>query len=208
MVRSPSAPRARILVARPAEQARETAEQLEALGAQTAVYSTVEILPVSDFSELDSRLRSLSDYRWIVFSSPHGVDAFIGRLHALGLDGRALGRSRLAAVGPSVAAALDRWKLVCDLLPDADQDKWDAEHLAKRLLRALEQETLLSQSAQGAGRPRTLVVRADRGKTTIETALRSASYPVEPLVVYRHRDIDDPTPRRSHHSLPFLFIMC
>jgi uroporphyrinogen III methyltransferase / synthase len=175
-----------VLVARPGGQSVETVRQLEALGANVISMSGVEIRPLDDFTSLDARLRALSEYAWIVFTSPNGVDHFFSRLHALGLDGRVLGHCRLAGVGPSIATALERWKMVGDFIPDANGEPWNAENLSKRLL---------AEFTQNHPREiRSLVVRTNRGKTTVEDSLREAGYAIDSIVAYQSLDIPDLDP--------------
>ncbi len=175
-----------VLVARPVGQATETVTILEDLGASVIVQSGIEIRSLDDFKLLDDRLKSLSNYRWIVFTSTNGVDYFFRRLHALGLDGRALCHCRIAGVGPAVAAALERWKIVCDMIPDGEREALNAESLAKRLL-AIFPENLRLEC-------RSLVVRTTRGNTAVEDSLRDAGYPVDSVVAYQSLDIHELSP--------------
>jgi len=59
---------------------------------------------------------------WLVFTSPGALEALLEQLADVGLDARALGRARLAAVGPASAAQLRRCGLRVDYAPQAASD--------------------------------------------------------------------------------------
>src|ERR1700704_292062 len=88
----------RILITRPREQAAEFTSLLEALGAEPIEAPMISIAPPTDWGPLDEVCRRGGEFDWIVFSSGHAVDAFIGRLLASPLDLRSLKGTRLCAV--------------------------------------------------------------------------------------------------------------
>ncbi len=160
----------RIVVTRPAAEADRAASELEALGAEALIASTVSILPLEDFSPLDDAIRRLSTFDWLVFTSANGVRHFLDRLDALGLDLRALGPLKLAAIGPATADALARARLRADLVPDA----FRSEALAASLRPLVK------------GR-RVLLARADRGRVILRDELEKLAH-VEQVAVYRNAD--------------------
>src|SRR5258708_22110214 len=107
----------RILVTRPREQAAEFVGLLEALGAQPVEAPMISIVPPADWGPLDEACRRGSEFDWIVFSSAHAVEAFMGRLLASPLDLRSLKGTRLCAVGPATADRLARFGLKVELVP-------------------------------------------------------------------------------------------
>jgi uroporphyrinogen III methyltransferase / synthase len=94
------------VVTRTREQASALVELLSEAGARCLEIPTLEIAPPDDFGPLDAALARLADYQWLVFTSANGVAAFFQRLFDQGLDVRALGRAKLAAIGPATAQAL------------------------------------------------------------------------------------------------------
>ncbi len=52
-----------------------------------------------------------------IFTSATGVEAFIERLKTLQKDIRAMGKARIAAIGPATAEALKEYALVVDAMP-------------------------------------------------------------------------------------------
>jgi Asp-tRNA(Asn)/Glu-tRNA(Gln) amidotransferase A subunit family amidase len=86
---------------------------------------------VSDVrAAVDEALKRLDQFDWLVFSSANGVRYFFDRLISQGRDVRALGGSRIAAIGPATDRALARYYLRADLIPD----EYRAEALRLRFL--------------------------------------------------------------------------
>ena len=162
----------RIVVTRPREEAASAAAGLEALGAEVLVAPTVEILPAADLSAVDEAIDRLDSYDWLVFTSKNGVRHFLDRLPARGKDLRALGRLRLAAIGPSTAEALGEYRLRADLIPES----YRSEALA---------EALRPVAAGG----RILLARADRGRTILKDELSEVAE-VDQVAVYRNADAE------------------
>jgi len=107
----------KIIVTRSREQASVLTEKLEALGAEVIEFPVIKIVPPEDTSSIDMAIRILGAYKWIVFTSANGVEWFIRHLKRHGLDVRAMGGARLAAIGPATAAALERYGLKVDYMP-------------------------------------------------------------------------------------------
>jgi uroporphyrinogen III methyltransferase/synthase len=153
-----------IVVTRAREQASELRTRLERLGA------TVIELPSIALEEVEFSLPALSDYAWAVFTSVNGVQALFDRgLRPAGLDARALGGVKVAAIGPGTAAALATRGIVVDLLPE--------RFVAESLLDAFP-----APEAPGA---RVLLARAERARDVLPEGLAARGYAVEVLAVYR-----------------------
>ena len=162
----------RIVVTRPAGESDRAATSLEELGAEVLIAPTVVIREVEDFERLDDALRRLERFDWLVFTSSNGVTHFLDRLETLGLDARALGRIKIAVVGPSTAETLATYRLKADLIPTS----FRAEGLVD----------VLAREAAGA---RILLAGADRGRSVLKDELRAIAE-VEQVVVYRNADAD------------------
>ncbi len=160
----------RIVVTRPSDEADRSASMLEALGAEVLLAPTVQILPIEDFQPLDDAIDRLGSFDWLVFTSGNGVRHFLDRLETRGLDLRALGSVKLAAIGPSTAEALARYRLKADLVPDSYRSEALAEALAGHV----------------DGR-RVLLARADRGRAILKEELERIAH-VEQVPVYRNAD--------------------
>ena len=97
----------RILVTRAQAQAHDLEARLRALGAVPLAFPTIHITPPRDgYAALDTALRELTTFDWVVFTSVNGVDHVWQRLAVLGLDDHLFTGLRLAAIGPATAAEL------------------------------------------------------------------------------------------------------
>jgi uroporphyrinogen III methyltransferase/synthase len=166
-----------VLVTRPAHQVESMRAQLRSLGADVLYQPAIEISPPDDLAPVDAAIRSLADVDWLVFSSSNGVDFFLRRLFALGLDLRALHACRLAAIGPATVEALADYHLQADVCPDA----YRAEALAEAL------------APQVRGK-RVFLARASRGRDVLAEMLTAAGAIVTQAVVYESRDVSEPNP--------------
>jgi uroporphyrinogen III methyltransferase / synthase len=154
----------RIVVTRAREQASELRARLEALGAQVVELPSIAIEP------LDFVLPDLTHYAWVVFTSVNGVTHFFDRgLVASGLDTRALGSVRVAAIGPGTADALSSVGVNADLLP--------ARFVAESLLEAFPAPVVAGEHV--------LLPRAETARDVLPEGLRERGYGVDVLPVYR-----------------------
>ena len=94
----------RIAVVRGWDQAVDTAEGLEHLGATVCDIPVVYGFEPASWVEADRTIGRMRDSHGTVFTSPAGVRCFFGRLDALGLDARALGGTRIVATGLAASA--------------------------------------------------------------------------------------------------------
>ena len=159
-----------IVVTRPAEEASRSGEVLESLGAEVILAPTIEILPPEDFGPVDSSLARMGEFDWLVFTSANGVRHFLDRMESTGQDARALGRVKIAAIGPATAEALRSYRLRADLVPDSNRSEFLAETLIERV--------------RGG---RVLLARADRGREFLKAELERVAI-VEEVVAYRNAD--------------------
>lgn len=107
----------KIIVTRSREQASVLSEKLEELGAEVVEFPVIKIVPPKDTTAVDEAISKLDSFDWIVFTSANGVERFIQRLFELSLDVRAIGRAKLAAIGPATASALEHYGLRVDYIP-------------------------------------------------------------------------------------------
>ena len=160
----------RVLVTRTRQQASRLSERLGELGADVIEAPTIEILPPTDPAPLDAALRRISEFDWLVLTSPNGAAGVVARMESLGLDARVLAGVRIAAVGPATAEVLAEQFLQADLIPE----KYTTDSLGQAL------------AGQCAGtRARLLLARADIATDTLPAILRGAGAAVEEVVAYR-----------------------
>jgi uroporphyrinogen III methyltransferase/synthase len=158
-----------VVVTRSRDQASRLVDLLNAAGARCLEVPTIEIAPPTDFAPLDAALQHLSRYDWVIFTSANGVRAFMDRLFHMGLDVRALGRARLAVIGPATAQALKDYSLVADVVPDTFQAEGLLEVLGPRLL----------------GGTRILLARAEQARDVLPEGLTGLEAKLDVVPVYR-----------------------
>lgn len=173
----------RVVITRPRSSSDELNRLLSAHGAATIHCPMIEIVYPATNDALDEAIRRIDRYQWIVFSSVHGVIGFEKRLAFLGLDARALGSCKVAAVGPATAKRLRRHGIRPDLLPPA----FDGGTLARSLGQS--NDTPLG---------RVLFPSGDIARPTIPDELRRAGADVDVVIAY---STVDATPSEAARSL-------
>jgi uroporphyrinogen III methyltransferase/synthase len=120
-----------VVVTRTRSQASELTAELLELGANVLEAPTIEIHPSGDGAGIEKALKNVGTYDWVIFTSQNGVVAAKERLIALGLDARAFGTAKIAAIGDVTAEAIGRELcLRVDLCPK----EFVAEALAAELI--------------------------------------------------------------------------
>jgi len=107
----------RVLVTRTRTQASTLSDRLTQMGAQPLELPTIEIQPITDYSDLDNALGEATAYDWMVFSSANAVDIVFDRLSTLGLDARVLHNTQIAAIGPATRRRLSGRGIIADFMP-------------------------------------------------------------------------------------------
>lgn len=159
-----------ILVTRSADQAGEFSALLREKGAIVYECPTIAIAPPADTAELDRAITVLPSFDWLILTSVNAVRHFFQRLAAAGLDSRALGRCRVAAVGPKTAAAIRDHGITADLVP--------ADYKAEGVVAAFRDRELAGV--------RVLFPRADRAREIIPAELAKLGAEVIAPVAYRN----------------------
>lgn len=155
----------KILVTRPRDRAGTLSEKLRALGADVWEYPCIETAPILPCPAMAAALGRLTDYRWLVFTSPAGVEALRAELHRMGKDSRHLAGVQLAAIGTGTARALAAMGLTADYIPPV----YDAAHLGEGL------------PAHG----KVLILRAEIGSPALTAALDRRAISYDDVAVYR-----------------------
>src|SRR5271157_402736 len=119
----------RIAITRTREQAGVLREQLTALGAEVIEIPTIEIRDPASWEPLDSAIRRLDEFDYLLVTSANGVRNFLRRLEACGRDVRDLKGLVIGAIGPATAAEFAKSGVKVDLTP--------REYVAEGLLEAI-----------------------------------------------------------------------
>ena len=134
-----------IIVTRPAERNGSLCGKLSALGASVTAYPCIRTVARECNPELDSAIKNLAAYRWLVFTSPAGPGIFFKHLRKLHLDARALSGLKIAAIGPKTAGEVEKFGVFADLVPET----YDSDHLAQAMA-SVEGPVLLCRASEGS----------------------------------------------------------
>ncbi len=97
----------RILVSRNAEEQEETAAQIREFGGIPIPCPVISIQLPSDTEPLDTAIRELSTFDWLIFTSANSVRFFIKRVHDLAMDITQLEKVKKAVIGPKTKRQLE-----------------------------------------------------------------------------------------------------
>jgi uroporphyrinogen-III synthase len=157
----------RVLVGRARHQAGALSRELRELGATVIEIPFIEIRGPRSFAPLDSALRNLSQYHWLVLTSVNGVEAMWERLKKLKLTESGLRQLHIAAIGPATKKAIEQRGVKVDVVPK--------EYVAESVVRSLKSKV---------NGKRVLLVRAKVARDVIPTELRKAGAQVDVVEAY------------------------
>jgi uroporphyrinogen III methyltransferase/synthase len=163
-----------VVVTRSREQASDLVRLLSDQGACCYEFPSIAIAPLADDAPVRRACRGLSAYDWVIFTSANGVDHFFAALAAEGLDARAFGLARVAAIGPATAAALAGRGIRADFVPG----RFVAESVVEGLVDL------------GVAGKRVLIPRAAKAREVLPERLAQAGAEVTVLPVYETRAAD------------------
>jgi uroporphyrinogen-III synthase len=129
----------------------------------------IRLVPTGDAGRAASRL---SEFDWLVVTSPSAARVFLDSLAAQGIDVRTV--PRIAVCGSQTGAVLAERGLHPDLCPEAD---FSADALVAAFAEIV---------PAGA---RVLRLRSDKAGTSLADALREAGYAVEECISYRNESV-------------------
>jgi uroporphyrinogen-III synthase len=156
----------RVLVGRARHQARALSGELRDLGASVLEIPFIEIRKPRSFKALDSALRSLAEYDWLILTSANGVDAMWERLTKLRLKHN-FKHLNVAAIGPATKKAIEQHGVHVGIVPQ--------EYLAESVVRSLRRRV---------NGKRVLLVRARVARDVIPRELRQAGANVDVVEAY------------------------
>jgi uroporphyrinogen III methyltransferase/synthase len=162
-----------MLVTRTRHQSGELRQRLEAAGAEVLEAPTIRLEKPADDTPVRQALHRLAEggYDWTIFTSANGVAATKKAMAAANLDSRLFAGTKIAAVGPKTADAVqEHLALIPDLLPARPDGRGLAEAIGN------------------AGR-RFLLLRADIGGQGIVNDLAAHGH-VDDVAVYETKPVD------------------
>jgi uroporphyrinogen III methyltransferase / synthase len=160
----------RVVVTRAPEQASELIRELERLGAEVLILSTVSFAPPSDWQPVDSALRAIDEFDWILLTSQNAVRFLAQRVRELKLGPKVLETEKpsIAAIGSATARAASE----SGFRVDYTARERSGEGLARELQASLKNS-------------RVLLPRSDRADDRLPNLLRGAGAQVTEVVAYR-----------------------
>jgi uroporphyrinogen-III synthase len=156
----------RVLVGRARHQAGALSRELRKQGAQVIEIPFIEIRKPRSFKPLDSALKNLHTYDWLILTSANGVEAMWTRLKKLHIKKWA-GGPRIAAIGPATRKAIEQRGAKVDVMPK--------EYVAESVVRTLRSKV--------KGK-RVLLVRAKVARDVIPKELHKAGAHVDVVEAY------------------------
>jgi uroporphyrinogen-III synthase len=157
----------RVLVGRARHQAGALSSGLRKHGAEVVEIPFIEIRKPRSYTPLDTALRKIGDYDWVIFTSVNGVDAVWKRIEKLRLKKKQLQHLKVAAIGPATKKAIEKRGIKVNVVPD--------EYVAEAVVKSLREDI--------AGR-RVLLARAKVARDVIPTELRKLGAKMDVVEAY------------------------
>jgi len=165
--KSPQLAGLRIVVGRARHQASALSSGLRELGAEVVEIPFIEIRKPRSYKPLDSALKKLHDYDWLVLTSVNGVEALWERLRKRRLTKKHLKHLNIAAIGPATKKAIEKRGLKVNVVPE--------EYIAESVVESLRNQV--------AGK-RVLLARARVARDVIPRELRKLGAKVDVVEAY------------------------
>ena len=140
---------------------------LRELGCRVIEIPFIEIRKPSSYQPLDSALRNLATYDWLILTSVNGVEALFERLAKKRIDVSALAHLKIAAIGPATRKAIEEHGLRVAVTPK----EYVAESVVASLRRRVKGKWVL-------------LVRAKVARDVIPRELRKADAEVDVVEAY------------------------
>jgi len=178
----------RIVITRSPDRAREIADALENMGAESILAPTFRLAPPDDPEALERAVASIDRFDWVVFESAVSAARFLSLLTRGPRDLRALGHAAICTIGPGTAEQLQAAGIKPDVVIAELQVEGVAEAMAAR--------------APIDGRS-VLVVRPEHERTVISDSLTSRGATVTDVIAYRTEadKPDSPAAQRIYRML-------
>lgn len=187
------------LLTRPRQNMSSFAKRLRDAGAQVIEMPAIHTEPVSPNEPLRSALMRFREHeggKWLVFTSPIGVNVFFDALKEMKMDLRSVlcgkGNVRIGAIGSATSGALGGYGLI----PDAVPGTYSAGELGKELAKMSEpgEHVLIARAEKGS--EDLLPPLTERGLIAEDIPLYRTVYEVNPVLkeesarMFRNGEID------------------
>ncbi|GBF80310.1 uroporphyrinogen-III C-methyltransferase [Aphanothece sacrum] len=162
-----------ILVTRAAEQSSQFTLLLQQQGATVIEMPALEIVPPSSWEGLDSAIKDLSTFNWLILTSANAVEFFFKRLDYYGKDARALSEVKIAVVGKKTASVLQNYGLKPDFIPP----NFVADSLVENFPESLSHQNILFPRVETGGREILVKELTKFGANVVEVAAYQSGCP-------------------------------
>ena len=107
----------RVLVGRARHQASALSAGLKKLGADVIEIPFIEIRKPRSYQPLDTALKQIAKYDWLVLTSVNGVEALSARMKRWKIHRSSLQHLKIAAIGPATAQEIKKLRLKVAVVP-------------------------------------------------------------------------------------------
>lgn len=157
-----------IIIPRAKENQGALKDNLEALGAKTISFPVIKHKPVKN-KNIRKILADLSNYDYLIFTSPTTIEFLIKELEKLNLDIRSLCGPKICVIGPGTAKSLEKYHLKVSIIPK--------NFIAEGLISVLRKESLKNKKL--------FIIRSENARQTLPEELRRAGGIVDVLNIYK-----------------------
>src|SRR5580765_5049036 len=157
----------RILTTRASRQSGGLARPLREMGAEVVEIPTIEIKPPTSYKALDTALKNIDKYDWLILTSVNGVEALFSRLKKLRIAPAKLAHLQVAAIGPATQREIEKHGLKVVVTPE--------KYVAESVVDALKDRTQCK---------RVLLVRAKVARDVLPNELKKAGAKVDVAEAY------------------------
>jgi len=136
----------RVLVGRARHQASSLSAGLKNLGTEVIEIPFIEIRKPDSYKPLDTALRAIAEYDWLILTSVNGVEALSVRMKHLRVPAKNLKRLQIAAIGPATRQEIEKLGLRVKVVPE----RYLAESVVESLRGKVEGKRVLLARAKVA----------------------------------------------------------
>lgn len=134
----------RVLVGRTRHQASALSAGLKDLGAEVIEIPFLEIRPPRTYQALDTALKRIQEFDWLILTSANGVEALAARMKQLRIPPAGLEHLKIAAIGPATRKEIEKLGLEVSVVPK----RYVAEAVVESFEKQVEgQRILLARAA-------------------------------------------------------------
>jgi uroporphyrinogen-III synthase len=136
----------KVLVGRARHQASALSAGLKGLGADVIEIPFIEIRAPGSYQPLDTALKRIQEFDWLILTSVNGVEALAARMKQLGIPPVKLKHLKIAAIGPATQQEIEKLGLEVSVVPK----RYVAESVVESLQKQVAGQRILLARAKVA----------------------------------------------------------